>query len=444
MTTLFYRDLAVVGFGGTVQGECGYAVAVARHKPTKKYIRLSFFDAELKLVEGARPPGKRVPPATETYTPKGNLSADDKSTVEAFRDEGRLTLFRKGLEFPAVQNAMVLYVAQPLLDGAGVELPQSTELEKLDGTTEVEKLDWELLSEVPKVWVTCATVDSVFLLMDSWGRALRNKCVDQLVDYIVGKEKDKGLLDRAERTAEMGLGAARDDALRQDLFLLYGVTVMYSNPREVADVFEAGFLPEFKDKKWTWPAFDQQLQRLVETLRTRATAKVAAAGGPVGGAAASPEVNPSVRDTPSPASPSQGGDVLMYKVEAAAREIKGATGLGEKIARAVKAAEFNRQTYPPGEAETAEIIAELERKKDHVKIESEARLRVFASDPFFYLLRDARHLRANGEIHLWDYLHLVGENRKEYLEVCGQTPLAFCLLKRAEKIPDLELISVGG
>lgn len=393
---LLYKDLVIVGFNAEVEAECGYAVAIARHKSTDLYYRLSFTDAELALL---RPDSDLLEEhahqeasSHEEYPLKGRGTGLKESDLEQIRNEHRLTLFNKGVEFSAFHNVMVVHVAQPLLEAADLQLSSSPLM---------KDYDWKLLSESPyKRWVTCATADSVFHLMNYWGKTLEEKCIARLIDYFKTDKKERGHLAAAYQCADLALCAARKQMLRSDLYLLYILTISLSaTPQRAANVFQLSVKPRYPE--WEWPVFNEQLTCLVDALRLRARAERPLSEDPP----FDPNVQrefPLVSEIVSPvlAQPVETAEpisleALIKIVVSEATEVARIRNVEAKIAKAVAIAEEHRRLEPLDPAVENEIIEIIKglQGTDDIIIDDVAKLQVFAADPILYLSDNATRLK---------------------------------------------------
>ncbi|MFL6283937.1 MAG: hypothetical protein ACJ74Q_12420 [Pyrinomonadaceae bacterium] len=430
-----YDKLTIVGFNGSVEGECGYAVAVARYEPTGKHLRLAFPAAEMELLKDLRRPGEeipRIPP--EAYEPEGRPSLDDESVIRGYEERGRLTLFREGLWFKADHNAMVLYVTQRMLDTAREEL-RPAPLEDVFRNVLKEEPRWELLSESPEiVWVTCASVDAAFLLIDHWCKGLRHECIGRLIRFIESGERDREALGEAEAAVEMALAAARSYVLREDLFLLYSIVLTYTSPLMVKNIFEMGILPEFKKTEWTQAVFDEQRHLLLKAFHERAQAKIAARAGAASAGAGGRALLGEILAHTDERSPEE----LMSKVAEAVAEVGRAQEGHAQFVKAKECAESFMRRFKPDLAVYKEIVEELKRNIVLIKVETEPRLKVFASDPIFYLLPRTTRLRETKEVNFYDFLEVVRDHMDDYRRAnegrC--TPLARYALEEAKDVPE--------
>lgn len=437
-----YGNLTVVGFNGTVEGDCGYAVAVARYDGTDeyagKYLKLAFPAAELELLDGSREPGNKVP-AAAAYEPADRPSLFDESAIKAYEERGRLTLFRNKLRFRARHNAMVVYVTQRMLDTARSERRPPV-LEKIFRENLKEEPQWELLSEVPeKVWATCVSLDAAFLLIDHWCGALQHECIGRLIEFIESGEKDREVLGEAEAIVEMALTAARGGALREELFLLYSVVLTYTSPLMVKNIFEMGLLPEFKKSEWNQALFDQLRQELLNRFHERARARAAAeaAVGPgestlVGRILAHPGKRPT--------------EDLMSRVAQSIAEVGRIRREPERFNKAKECAEYCMRSFKPDPGADKELLEELRQRKVVIKVEKEERLKIFASDPIFYLLPRAARFEETREVDFLAFLELVRYHMDGYRRVWEgkDNQLANYALEEAKNIPELIGAVVAG
>jgi hypothetical protein len=243
-------DLEIVGFNGVPLVECGRALPVVRRKSTDRYFKVS-----------VRP---GAAPALEC----------DRPQLEAFSQEGRLTLLAHPLPLPKGLTAgpgdlprqlMVLCVSQSFLDTADCSRP-----EKHEG----EPLAWQQLpAREPAVWVTCASEAAVEHLLNSWGHRLLQRTDDTLA---------QGDWERSLRTADLGLCAAVDRAIRWRLHVRYAAAQAWSpEPERVRRTFDNFVRREFPT--WSWEDFSREHGSLSETLRARGPRWHAPSVAPPGG-----------------------------------------------------------------------------------------------------------------------------------------------------------------
>lgn len=459
-----YSELFVVGFNGIAKGACSYDSAVVRYQPAPEragssdpsrarhaahneiknrpwpgcYFKLTFTNIPLQDKPHPSRSDTDIGQAPTMYPVPAKTIFRDESEIKAFREDEGLTLFEPGQEFSAFHNARVLYVTQSLLDAASIKLP-----DYLQG----REVNWLRLPATKEpTWATCLDKEAIFGLMNSWGRALMNRCLGQLIDYFAPKDKDERLRENAEYLSELGFGIARDRALRSDMLKFSGVAKMSSpSPRPLHNLYFFSVKPEFPDL--SWEAFLEHLNRVRDIIRVRAqeghpvSIEDLYRRGAVLPGSQLPEQVLSYPQTEHESLLAMSKLSLEERVSHSVGEVQGVKDEIERMAKAIEVAEAYAQHLPPKPEDAASVLKMLERQPDSkrgLKLDHPT-LKVFASDPFFHLCKDARHYLVEEYVDLYLYgVFIIDFNNankedsrtKEYLEKMKPlSPLAKSVLE---------------
>lgn len=235
------EEIDIVGFEGSFVVECGQGLPVALHRQTKRYFKLDDTD-----------------PAPPSYVTGEEIRAQERARV----------ITRLPEPLARVPHGMVLFATAAFLRTAGLAVP---------GRVEDQTVAWQVVeADGQQAQVAYLAEPLVRAILDDWGRHLRRQSYEALLRYYDTKQEP--LVARAEELADLGICAALDPDLREDLYKLLGLAMLLSEADELENWHSCIIHPEFP--YWTWDGFLRDVTALADKIRAAADVRRPPAPGP--------------------------------------------------------------------------------------------------------------------------------------------------------------------